>query len=249
MVSMDKTYELLKNASNEELQPIVEYILKASISEQLSKTENYKKYSPNHTRYVDEIFHELRLFGGNTLVNLKRGEGPRYKELVQDVAKRFGVKKVTSYDLEELELALAQAVLLKAYKKGSAQDKQSIEEALLDAGMNEGMFSSFINGTGWAGLASAAVFNTVMLQATSLLASSVSMRMMGYAAASFIGQRATLSFLGPIGLVAGAAYTANGVAGPGFRVTTPCVLHITWLRQKKKYTAMHEKAEEVFVND
>ena len=246
---MDKTYELLKNASNEELQPIVDYILKASVSEKLSKTENFKKHSPNHARYVDEIFHELRLFGGNTLVNLKRGEGPRYKELVQDVAKRFGVKKVTSYDLEELELALAQAVLLKAYKKGNAQEKQSIEEALRDAGMNEGMFSSFINGSAWAGLASAAVFNAVMLQVTSLLASSVSRHVMGYTVASIIGQRVGLGFLGPVGWALGAAYTANGLAGPGFRVTTPCVLHITWLRQKKKYSAMHEKAEGVFVND
>lgn len=247
---MDKTYELLKSSSNEDLQPVVDYILKASISEKLSQTENYKQYSPNHTRYADEIFHELRLFGGNTLANLKRGGGPRYKELVQDVAKRFGVKKVTTYDLEELEVALIQAVLLKAYKKGDSQQKESIEEALREAGMSEGMFNSFKDGASWAaGIASATMVNAIMFQASSLVASTVSRTMLGYSVAAFTGQRVSLAYLGPIGWVLGAAFTANSLAGPGFRVTTPCVLHIAWLRQKRKFSAMQKETEGMFAHD
>lgn len=247
---MDKTYELLKSSSNEDLQPIVDYILKASVSEKLSQTESYKQHSPNHARYVDEIFHELRLFGGNTLANLKRGGGPRYKELVQDVAKRFGVKKVATYDLEELEVALIQAVLLKAYKKGDDQQKESIEEALREAGMSEGMFNRFTSGASWMkGVASAAVINAIMFQASSLVASSVSRTMLGYTLATLAGQRISLAYLGPIGFILGAAFTAHGLAGPGFRVTTPCVLHIAWLRQKRKFSAMQKETEGMFAHD
>lgn len=243
---MDKTYELLKSSSNEELQPLVGYILKANISEQLSQKESYKQHSPNHARYADEIFHELRLFGGNTLANLKRGGGPRYKELVQDVAKRFGVKKVATYELEELEVALIQAVLLKAYKKGDAQQKESIEEALREAGMSEGMFNRFTSGASWgAGIASAAI----MFQASSLVASTVSRTVLGYTVAAIAGQRISLAYLGPIGFVLGAAFTAHGLAGPGFRVTIPCVLHIAWLRQKRKFSEMQKETEGMFAHD
>ena len=65
------TRELLDSSSNEDLEPLVEYILKAS-TESLSDSPQYKRYHPDHSRYVDTIYEEIRLFGGNTFVNIFR---------------------------------------------------------------------------------------------------------------------------------------------------------------------------------
>ena len=61
------TRALLDSASKEDLEPLVEYILKTS-TESLSSSPQYKRYRPDHTRYVDTIYDEIRLFGGNTFV-------------------------------------------------------------------------------------------------------------------------------------------------------------------------------------
>lgn len=111
MVATISTYEVLESASNEDLQPLVEYILKTSTTEMLSIKDVYKRHQPNHKRYTDEILEEIRLFGGNSFANLFRSSGPEYLEVVQDVAKKFGVKEVDSYGLVELEEELIQTIL------------------------------------------------------------------------------------------------------------------------------------------
>ena len=66
---------VLEAASNEELEVIHDILLNKTL-EGLSGQDAYKEHYPNHREYADLIAEELRDFGGNTLVNIFRQEGP-----------------------------------------------------------------------------------------------------------------------------------------------------------------------------
>ena len=91
---------LLKQATNEDLEPLVEY-LTGTFSEHFSGREVYQTHYPNHQKYVDVIESELRRFGGNTIANVFRGEGPPYDEIVRDVANKLDVDFEDSDSVEE----------------------------------------------------------------------------------------------------------------------------------------------------
>ena len=82
---------VLKQATNAELSPLVEYITKA-MNNSLDSEARYKTHYPQHGNYVDLIDRELRSFGGNTFVNLFRGGGPEWKVVVSDVADKLDAK-------------------------------------------------------------------------------------------------------------------------------------------------------------
>ena len=66
---------VLRESSNEDLGLLVSYLTKP-VTGRLSKEAKYQRYYPDHAKYVDEIAHEIRLFGGNTFANKYRGGGP-----------------------------------------------------------------------------------------------------------------------------------------------------------------------------
>lgn len=61
---------VLSLASNADLEPLVEYISKASLSETLTNNDLYKKHTPNHKEYVELVEREIRKFGGNTIISI-----------------------------------------------------------------------------------------------------------------------------------------------------------------------------------
>ncbi len=81
---------LLRQCSDDDLEPLVRFIKKAELTETLSESYGYCTHYPKHSKYADQIAHEIRLFGGNSIPNFFRDEGPPYKEIVQDVAKKLG---------------------------------------------------------------------------------------------------------------------------------------------------------------
>lgn len=84
-------YAVLALSTKEELDPLVQVIL-GKFSNLLNVNEDYKLHQPDHTKYHRVIGDELRLFGGNTLMNLGRlGEGPSYDEVVADVCWKLSV--------------------------------------------------------------------------------------------------------------------------------------------------------------
>ena len=46
---------VLQLSSNEELEPLIKYIMEANISETLSNNDLYKRFQPNHQEYTDLI--------------------------------------------------------------------------------------------------------------------------------------------------------------------------------------------------
>jgi hypothetical protein len=79
---------IIAKASNEDLDPLVQYMLKANTNF-LEISDNYKLHEPDHSKYKDLIEKEMRLFGGNSFVNLFRETGPSYLEIAGDVADKL----------------------------------------------------------------------------------------------------------------------------------------------------------------
>lgn len=84
-------YAVLSLATNKELEPLVS-IITAKLTNFLDVKDEYKRHHPDHRRYHALIGDELRLYGGNSLMNLGRGgEGPPYDEIVADVCWKLSV--------------------------------------------------------------------------------------------------------------------------------------------------------------
>ncbi|QBX43606.1 hypothetical protein E4T63_24660 [Pseudomonas fluorescens] len=247
------TKDVMAKASNEDLKPLVEYILKASTTESLSGKELYKAHNPNHQRYTGLILNEIRLFGGNSFVNLFRSEGPEYHEVVKDVASKFGVKEIDSFSLVQLEEELIQKILRDALKKAEGQERADMEAILKEAGLGKSDLSALLSGASLLTLLGARAAGVVTYQLSAIIASAMAKQLLGYgitlaaggAASAALG-RGLAVFMGPIGWILTGIWTAIDLAGPAFRVTVPCVLHIAMLRQKMMCAQMSSVFEGAF---
>lgn len=245
-IDISNTRQLLQQASNEDLEPLVEYILKAK-TESLSDHADFKRSKPDHRRYAGAIFDELRLFGGNSFANLWRKSGPSYIELVRDVAGKFKVKNAGSLELTELEEALVQSILRQALEKSSGEERRALEEILREAGLDNSKMAALLSGSALSGLVVPAVARLILYRSSIVIGNSIAQQVLGHglrsavvAGGTFAGGRAVAALAGPVGWVVAGVWTAVDLAGPAYRVTIPCVLHIAMLRLKIRAQAHSE---------
>lgn len=236
MVDYSDTQALLEQCSNEQLEPLVEYILKAR-TESLSKYSDFKRWHPNHQRYVSAIFDELRRFGGNSFINLGRKEGPAYIEVVRDVAKKFKIKNTKAAGVVELEEMLLQAVLRQAYEKSSPEERVELEGVLQEAGLDASKISALQQGAALSALVAPAVAKVVLYRSSVVIAHTVARQMLGHGVrysaavgAGAAGLKALSVLAGPVGWAVAGVWGAADIAGPAYRITIPCALHIAMLR-------------------
>jgi uncharacterized protein YaaW (UPF0174 family) len=216
------------------LEPLVEYILKAS-TEELSGTSEYKRHHPDHVRYSHRIYDEIRLFGGNTFVNIFRKAGPSYTEVLEDAAGKVGVKDTSNTSIVELEQRMIQELLRKSAKEAEGKEREELEEVLRKAGMSHNDYKAFLSGTSLASLLAPYLYRAFMYEASSLIATTVARQLLGHGlrmGAGFAMGRAGTLLLGPLAWALAGLWTAADIAGPAYRVTVPCTLHIAMLRQK-----------------
>jgi uncharacterized protein YaaW (UPF0174 family) len=223
---------VLKGASNEDLQPLVDYILKASTNF-ISNEDIYKVNQSNPIKYVELIETEIRSFGGNTFVNLFRGQGPSYREVTRDVAGKLDVDYKKGCIIEEIENGIILKIMTKAWEKMSADEKL---EFFKDIGYDTSI------GSIQKGFPLIAVQG--LIKARGVVAYKVALIVANAIAKFILGTglglalNATLArsiaiFAGPVGWALTGLWTALDIAGPAYRVTIPCVVHVAMLRQKK----------------
>ena len=251
-IDYSNTRQLLQQASNEDLESLVEYILKAK-TESLSSSVGFKRWHPEHRQYANEIFDELRLFGGNSFANMWRKSGPSYTELVRDVAGKFKVKNTSSLELIELEEALVQSILRQALEKSSGEDRRALEEILHEAGLDSTKMMALLNGSSLSALVVPAVARMILFRTSTVIVNSMATQLLGHglrsavvAGGTFAGGRAVAALTGPVGWVIAGVWTAVDLAGPAYRVTIPCVLHISMLRLKTRALAATQFMEGKF---
>ena len=119
---------LLNKCNNEDLEPLVQYIVeKGSVSETLSTDDLYEQYYPDHTKYINVIVEEIQDFGGDSFVNIFRGGGPQYREILMDVADKFDVEYDDDDSTEQIEQFLVITVFMMMYNELDEKDKQTIQ--------------------------------------------------------------------------------------------------------------------------
>lgn len=220
---------VLELANNEDLAPLVEY-LKQKFSEQLTDSHVYIMNQPEHTKYADLIAKEVRDMGGNSFANVWRGEGPSYHEIVCDVADKVKAPHNKNKDIDDIENAILETILKKALDDMSDSDK---EELLKEMG---GKLDKNVGGISTA--AFIAIFRAggfYSYQLTVIIANQIARIILGkgFQIATNAAITRTASILtGPIGWAITGIWTAIDLAGPAYKITIPCVIHIAMLRKK-----------------
>jgi uncharacterized protein YaaW (UPF0174 family) len=226
---------LLRQASNEELAPLVEYIVKkGGFTAQLQDTQRYKlNFSrDNHKAYADDISAEIQKFGGNTLWShiFRKGHGKKYRKILKDVAKRCGVKTGLWDDTAEIENRVVLAVLGKAYEGMSERESRELLNTLeihrvpgTPTVVGVAALQTAIQSSGFAPYKVAVIVANGM--ANSVLGH-------GLAFASNAGLVKGISvFAGPVGWALDGFVGSAIVAGPAYRVTIPCVVQVALIRK------------------
>ena len=222
---------VLEKANNDDLQYLVEIITNATTNF-LDCNELYKRYNPDHRKYIDVIASEVRTFGGNTFANVLRGgEGPAYKEIVCDVADKLKAPFNKNSDIEKVEDAIIETVLTQALEKMSESEKQ---ELLKEVGYGKNysitgpaLTTAFITLFRMGGFRS--------YQLTVVIANAIVKTVLGHGLrlGANAGLTKIMSILtGPIGWIITGIWTVIDIAGPATRVTVPAVIYIAMLRKK-----------------
>ena len=248
----DKDLEFLKNVPSNELDMLVQVLTedsdgKTRTTESLTGKDSYKKHSPNHHLYVDDILEELQRFGGHTLVNLARGQGVLYSEILKDVCEKQKVKYYESDSVAENETRLLETMLDTMLKDASPKQIQDIAKAFdpslgditLDA-LKKLFMQDKLYAYKLAGLVS-----TIILQSVTKAGFGF-----GMSALASVGLSKVAGMINPIAAAATTAWLVSDLMGPAYRVTIPAVVCVAFLRQRdlhrKEVMKMEEKNYQQF---
>ena len=231
----DHDLEFLRSVPNESLNDLVDLFKKeANLTQGLSINDEYKRYYPDHQKYIERIMEEIQLFGGNSFANLFRGnKGVEYKEILCDVCDKMKVNYSKSADAQHIEQDLLIKILNDHLEKLNARELEEFlkeldlidktktaisytpqaASAILQAAIKAGGFTSYkiilitVNAV-WK-----FIFGTGLKLATNANIA----RVVGVLA-------------GPVGWAITGAWTAVDLAGPAYRITIPACLLIAKLR-------------------
>ena len=127
---MDRDLSFLRQATNDDLEPLVGYILNAELSQTLSINDKYQHYEPDHRKYVDVIEREIRDFGGNTFANAFRilfdMRPISYEEIVRDVADKLDVPYKEDSSISTIEDDILLSVMINAWPKMTEQEREEL---------------------------------------------------------------------------------------------------------------------------
>lgn len=220
---------ILGIADNDDLDTLVEYVSE-KVSEDLTSHDAYKKHQPNHVQYADLIAREIRDMGGNSFANAWRGEGPDYHEIVCDVADKLKAPYNKKNSIETIENSILETILTTALEKMSEDEKR---ELLSEMGSKGGVNAGGISTAAFISIFRAGGFYSYQL--TLIIANQIARAILGHGlrlTTNVAVVRTTSILAGPIGWAISGIWLALDLAGPAYKVTIPCVIHVAMLRKK-----------------
>lgn len=229
----DVDLEFLKNCSNEDLGVLVEYLTKDKdgtlrITEELTLSDDYKRYYPNHKMYWKSIAKEIQTFGGNTFMNFLRGNGVLYKEVLCDVCDKMKVNYNQNDSTENIEQSFLIKILEDSIDKLSSED---IKNLVNDLGIKGTNLSKQALMTMIQGIIKQGGFKSYQILVT--VANTVAKNILGHGLRLTTNAALTkgLSVLvGPIGWTITGLWTLIDIAGPAYRVTIPVCVQVAYMR-------------------
>ena len=239
---MSNTYDkdlnpVFANATNEELSVPHDIIVK-KLAEMLTVQDVYKEHYPDHRKYSDLIADELRAFGGQTFVNVFRGGGPPYYEIVCDVARRIKAPFRKGQEIADVEASILATILEKAFEKMSEAEKLIVLQDLQKSnkswigGVSAMAFQKLFQAGGFASY-------KLMLIVTNGLVTQVLGRGLPFVVNTALTRVMGIA-VGPIGWALTALLTLIQVGGPSYKVTIPSVAYVAMLRAKQKMVCCGE---------
>lgn len=228
----DRDLEFLKYCENDDLGILVEYLTSngEGLTEELTSTSGYKEYFPDHKMYWKEIAEEIQKFGGNTFVNLFRGTGVCYREVLTDVCDRMKVNYNENLDIGIIEQNLMLKILEQSIDDMDSEElKKLVEELnLKDINLNKQAIMAaaqvLIKKGGFASY-----------QLLVIVANAVARQVLGHGlkfATNAALTKLMSIFAGPIGWIVTGAWTAVDIAGPAYRITIPVCIQVAYMRYK-----------------
>lgn len=228
-------FSVLENASQDDLEILVDIItdsgegrvsLDDEVLKQLVSAKNSGKFKDKH---LHMIAGEIQLFGGNSIINMFRGKGVGYREIICDVADHLDANYSEQQDIALIESAILMKVLEKSLEKMSEEEKKKFFAEFgvkYSTGAGPAAMIALqvaIKASGFAGFKLAV-----------MVANSAAMAILGRGLA--FGANAGLTkliggFAGPIGWAITAIWSAFDMAAPAYRVTVPCVIQLAYMRQ------------------
>ncbi|MBQ9275059.1 MAG: DUF3944 domain-containing protein [Succinivibrio sp.] len=234
----DPDLAFLGTLSDAELEPLFGYLVydgsgeerRERLTQTLTSSDEYKNCPGEHSRYWQRLAEELQCFGGHSLMNLWRGGGVLYAEIVRDVLDKAKVKHEDDESVPVLERRLLESLLIAAVEK---MDEQDLKELISSLNLqNCAVTAQAVTAALQLGVR---LNSALALQAASLVANTLSRMLLGSGltlAGNAALSRALGVFAGPLGWALTGLWTAYDLAGPAYRVTLPCVVQIAFMRLK-----------------
>ncbi len=230
-----KNLEFLNRASNDDLRLLCDIVVKDKngnyrATETISHLQVYKDNYPHNIKgMLRELVLEFREFGGNSIANFFRGEGPEYSEILHDVAKRNKVNFNTKSSDERIEMLILQKLFVDSVENASNDELKRMMEELGFPTTNftrQAAIATLITAWKAGGFKSYILLVSVVNAVMKFLVG----RGLSLAANAALTRMASV-MMGPIGWVLTALWTIIDIAGPAYRVTVPAVIQIAYIRQ------------------
>ena len=227
---IDKDLKVLDECSNDQLKSLVDILVfdkdgKTRISESLTNTKAFQECYPDNLKpMIPAIINEFQLFGGNSLVNLVRGHGVPYREILEDVCNRLKVNYNKKLSTELLEAELLRKVAVTVVEKMSEEDIKAFD-AKLD---KTRLMDAVLNDAGGSVLAISAI---VVSQFSKQLGTQA-LKLFGQALATRV-----TAFAVPVLNALAILWTVYDIASPAYRVTVPFTITVAFIRKQMRVSS------------
>lgn len=234
----DRDLNFLANCKNEDLKTLVDMMThdkdgNVRFSEQLTNTDAYLNCYPYKLRNMwQNIAEELQHFGGNTLANVCRGEGVRYRTILEDVCKKMKVYFSDFDRTENLEKSLLKKMCSDAIGNMSEEELREMSEKLDIPTKNPKKYM-IVAALQLAIRRGGVLFAKIAVYISQMIAKIVLGRGAMMVGANLLNK--AFGFLaGPAGWLITAGWTIYDIASPAYRVTVPCVLQVACMRMQQQ---------------
>ena len=238
-MKMDITgMSFLDDCSNEELDPLVQIIVKrGGFNEGLTYDDDYRKNYPNHRAYVRLIQQEILEYGNNSFSTLfdylfSSTLGITYKQILMDVCGKMDISYNSSDSIEKIENQLLGKTFEGAFKDLSDSDKKAI---VYDLEMREGLTDK-ISASNFIKLFNMGGFESYKMSV--IIANSISKLIVGkglsLAANAALTKGLSILVSAPVAWLT-TLWGLYSAAGPNYKVTIPAVTYIAAIRRTHEH--------------
>jgi uncharacterized protein YaaW (UPF0174 family) len=199
----------------------------------------FRQYDGQPDQYLKSwqlIAGELQHFGGDTFINLFRGHGVLYKEIVCDVCDKLNLDYNKDKKAYEIENDLLEKLVKDSWEKMTQEQRKAFLDQI-------GVDATLSTAAGFAAMqAVIRLGGFASYQVALIIANSVAKTIIG-TGLTIVGKQAVVRglsiFAGPIGWAIGTVLSMNALSGPAFRVTIPSVIQVAYMRraltEKKRF--------------